>query len=229
MRRWEASIAIGAAVFVAMAAPRTAGATVCPDAYALPSSAPLATLEEATLCLVNEQRALAGARPVGPQRDLYAAARRHALDMEARGYFGHRSPEGEGVLERVMQRQYLHGWNDWDLAENLCWGVRSEATPAATVGRWLLSPGHRRSMLDPSFREAGLAIVPGAPLPGITDVDAASYVLDLGTRSSPVKASQHKRKRHRKRRRTRRARTEVVARTVVNGAPQPRATRPAAG
>ena len=132
--------------------------------------------------------------------------------MEQRNYFAHRSPDGDGVLERVMSRQYLRGWRDWELGENLGWGQRIEATPAATVTRWLLSAEHRRNMLEPGFKEAGVAVAPGAPLPGMLDDDAAAYVLNLGVRSTPIQARPaSSRKRRKKRRRARHRHTVPVA------------------
>lgn len=147
---------------------------------------PTVTLEGATLCLVNEQRILAGLRPVTRQPDLAIAALRHSWDMQGRSYFAHVAPDGEQLVDRVQRRRYLRGFSDWYLGENLGWGQRSESTPAATVLRWMLSPEHRANMLDPTFTEAGVGVTPGAPLPEYRDEDAAAYVLNLGMRRGQV-------------------------------------------
>jgi uncharacterized protein YkwD len=182
MRRWEASIAVGAAVFVAMVGPSTASATVCANAYARIGQVPTETLEGATLCLVNEQRIIAGLRPVVRQPDLMITALRHSWDMQARGYFAHVSPDGEALVDRIGRRLYLRGFSEWYLGENLGWGQRSESTPAATVLRWMLSPEHRANVLDPGFTEAGVGVTPGAPPPEYRDENSAAYVLNFGAR-----------------------------------------------
>ena len=178
-----------------MAGPATASATVCANAFARIGQAPTEALEGATLCLVNEQRIAAGMNPVVRQPDLAVAALRHSWDMQGRGYFAHHAPDGAELADRIERRGYLRGFEEWYLGENLGWGQRSESTPAATVVRWMLSPGHRANMLDPAFTEAGVGVTPGAPPPEYPDAEAAAYVLNLGMRSAPVQPRRARRSR----------------------------------
>src|SRR4051794_9320832 len=80
--------------------PACAGAAV-----PLGAAAP-AAVEAAIACLVGAQRAAHGLPAVRPAAPLALAARRHAADMVARGYFAHVSPTG-GTVDRRARRAGL--------------------------------------------------------------------------------------------------------------------------
>ncbi|MGY3334709.1 uncharacterized protein YkwD [Streptomyces filamentosus] len=104
--------------------------------------------------LVNRERARAGCAPLRTDPRLAAAARAYARDMTARGYYGHASPEGEYADARITAAGY--DWSAW--AENLAQG---QTGPAAVVDGWMGDAGHRRNLLDCSYRDTGVAAVPG--------------------------------------------------------------------
>lgn len=139
----------------------------------------------ALLCLVNRERARAGARRLRPNRCLARVAARHARDMIARGYFGHTSPDGRTFGERILATGYAPRYARWTIGENLAWGAAPDGDPAWVVDAWMRSPSHRQNLLRTSFRDVGVAAVSGAPLRSAVSVSAprATYVVEFGVRA----------------------------------------------
>lgn len=102
---------------------------------------------------MNAVRSAAGRAPVQRSARLDAIARAHARDMARRNYFDHRSPEGQGLPDRLRARGYSYCY----AAENIAWGRRSEAE---TFAGWMASPSHRRNILNPRAERFGHAAVP---------------------------------------------------------------------
>jgi len=114
----------------------------------------LAKIRAAMLVRVNAERKRAGVRPLTANPRLDLAAQRHAADMLARRYFAHESPEGKTVRERAWAAGY-----DWqEIGENLAEG---QLSVAEVMDSWMHSPGHRRNLLDPGFRELGVGLASG--------------------------------------------------------------------
>uniref|UniRef100_UPI001586C372 CAP domain-containing protein n=1 Tax=Streptomyces sp. TRM64462 TaxID=2741726 RepID=UPI001586C372 len=104
--------------------------------------------------LVNARRAEAGCAPLRLDHRLSAAARAHARDMVARGYFAHADPEGRHADARMAAAGYEPG--AW--AENLHQGPRNAAT---VVDDWMDGSVHEENMLGCGYRDTGVAAVPG--------------------------------------------------------------------
>jgi uncharacterized protein YkwD len=53
------------------------------------------------------------------------------------------------------------------------------------VRAWMHSPGHRRNILDSGYRDIGIAVVKGAPVPASARGrgPAATYATDFGART----------------------------------------------
>jgi uncharacterized protein YkwD len=98
--------------------------------------------------------------------------------MVARRYFAHVTPEGRSLVDRVRAAGYLGGSEDWALGEDIGWGTGSASTPASMFRAWMDSPPHRRVILDRTFRELGVGVTPGVPVPA--EGDGATFVLDFG-------------------------------------------------
>jgi uncharacterized protein YkwD len=165
---------------IALACLPSAAPAACANQHATPSASNLATVTAATRCLVNAERRVHGVRHVRADRKLRKAARRYARQMVAGDFFAHESPSGSELDERVRASGYLRGANGWSAGENLAWGSGPLATPAATVRAWMRSPGHRANLLSDRFREVGVGIAPGAPVPGAGG-PAATYVTVYGS------------------------------------------------
>lgn len=124
------------------------------------------------LAEVNAVRRKAGVPPVQLNRDLQEAAQAHAEDMLARGYFAHRSPSGTTVRERARKAGY-----DWRaIGENIAEGQRSVEEVMAT---WMTSPGHRKNILSPNFKELGIGLTAGRSKNGEYRVE---WVQNFGAR-----------------------------------------------
>jgi uncharacterized protein YkwD len=210
MPRRRAHLLVAAAVAaLALAAPASAGASAataaCPGADLVPDGANLAQVGQATLCLLNDERAGAGLAPVAPAAGLTQPSLAYSAQMVARSFFAHVSPDGRSLTDRLAAAGYISAAADWTVGENLAWGQGPLATPRSVVLAWMASPGHRANVLTREFEEIGIGIVlgtPGDPSWG------ATYTTDYGT--------------------VRRAGGGSPARTAATSAPGAAAARPAA-
>jgi len=176
--------AFAVAAATALAVPAISSAASCRNTNVAPSAANVVAVRAATLCLLNHERALHHLPRLRAQRSLGNAARRYARLMVTEGFFGHVSPGGSTMTKRVKRTKYLRGARSWELGENLAWGAGAAATPAEIVDAWMHSPGHRRNILDPAFREIGVGIADGAPRQAGAASIAATFVTEFGRRSS---------------------------------------------
>lgn len=122
----------------------------------------LPVVEQRSRDLSNEARRRAGVPPLSAEATLEAIARRHSLDMLARSYFGHASPDGESSGDRVAKG---HRWFVGLVGENLF--RRSGSYPRADADRrlagdmvdgWMSSAGHRKNLLDRDFTHFGIGV-----------------------------------------------------------------------
>jgi uncharacterized protein YkwD len=157
----------------------------CPGAQDIPTTpAAVSAAAAATACLVNVERAGRGLRQLRPDRDLAQAGRHHVRDMVRRGFFAHVTPTGADLGDRLRAAGYGGPGQGWRAGENLGWGDGPRATPAALVAAWLASPEPRRIMLRPAYRELGVGVAAGAPVPTGSPLPSATYALELGVTSS---------------------------------------------
>lgn len=178
-RRYALAALAAMALVVPAAAPSTALAS-CENSNAHPAEASSAEIRNATLCLLNRRRAEHDRGKLRHNRRLARAAEAHARDMVRRDYFAHTAPGGVSFVDRIMRQDYVDPGQGWALGENLAWGSHGLANPRAIVRSWMHSPGHRANILNRRFREIGIGVVRGAPVPG-TD-HAATYATSFGTR-----------------------------------------------
>jgi uncharacterized protein YkwD len=133
--------------------------------------------EAAVLREINTVRAEHGLSALRPNSELMTVAAVHSSDMIQSGYFAHESRDGLPFWQRVIR--YYPGRS---VGENLAWYSPS-LTPAGTVKLWLQSPGHRATMLDPRWREAGVGVASAGAAPGVFRGTAATVVtVDFGSR-----------------------------------------------
>ena len=83
---------------------------------------------------------------------LFSAAARHSLDMAARDYFDHNSPEGIGFSQRLSAEGYA--WTA--AAENIAAG---QSSVDSVMAGWLASEGHCRNIMNPRLTEVAVACV----------------------------------------------------------------------
>ena len=109
---------------------------------------------------VNRLRRENGLAPVRRDPRLAAAAQGHAEDLLGRGYYEHRSPEGDTPASRARAAGFER---PQQVSENIAKGL---FTPAETVDRWMDSSGHRRNILRRRATATGLGVAVG---PGETE------------------------------------------------------------
>ena len=110
--------------------------------------------EHRVLELVNAERAKFGLAPMGYNRQLDAASERHASHMAAVRTMAH-SGIGDGDPgSRILAQGFDRSWG-----ENVATG---QLSPEQVVAEWMASPGHRRNILDPEFRQLGVAYTTAA-------------------------------------------------------------------
>ena len=148
LRRRIALIGLAGAL-AACAAPIGNGQAAGPPAAVQSVADPLA---HRVVALVNGHRAAAGLASIAPEPRLRRAARDHAAAMATNGFVGHSGPDGADLAVRLDAAGYPYG----TAAENVAAGF---ATPEAVVDGWMESAGHRRNILDPRVREAGVGYV----------------------------------------------------------------------
>jgi uncharacterized protein YkwD len=153
-------------------------ATVCASADGATARASTVALANAAVCLVNQERAARGLKPLTPNRRLASAADSHARDMVVKRYFSHESEDGRTFVDRIRRAGYIVPRAFPSLGEDLAWGSGTFGTPREIVQAWMESPDHRRNILNRNFREAGMAVALGDPGAG---EDGVVYALDFGS------------------------------------------------
>jgi uncharacterized protein YkwD len=175
------AVTLLATAVVALAAPAGAHASAqtaaCPGADLVPSAGNLAEVGQATLCLLNDERAAAGLRPLTLAPGLTQPSAAYSSRMVAENFFAHESPDGSTLVDRLTAARYIDPNGDWTVGENIAWGQGNLATARNIMVAWMNSPGHRHNILTGEFDEVGVGIVPGTP--GDTSW-GATYTTDFG-------------------------------------------------
>ncbi len=105
--------------------------------------------EQEVVRLVNAQRAQNGLKPLAENWELSRVARYKSADMAGKRYFSHESPTYGSPYQ--MMRNF--GISFRSAGENIAYGQR---TPAAVVGAWMNSSGHRANILSSSYTQIGV-------------------------------------------------------------------------
>lgn len=152
---------------------RRAAASVEPEAQDIVVSTqgvgnmpPLPQLSE-VVWYINEARLASGVAPVTEDNLLDKSAALKVADMVARNYWAHDPPNGSGPWATIKEVGYPYSY----IGENLAYGHYGTTSPEkAIVQSWLNSKGHRANMLEPRFKDIGIAIQKAAYYHGHKDV-----------------------------------------------------------
>jgi uncharacterized protein YkwD len=164
-----------AALALLAPAPSARAATGCGATHLIPRRHNLARIARITLCLIDRQRTAHGLRPLRDNAALDRSAARHSADMVAHGYFSHDDLSG-----RIVRSGYRAHRRLCAVGENIAAATGRFASPAAIVGMWMRSPGHRANILARSFRDSGIGVAYGYP--GARGMRGATYTEDFGSR-----------------------------------------------
>jgi len=123
------------------------------------SPAPKLSAEDRTIGrvvqLTNEIRVQHGLAPLQVHPALSKSARWMAQDMVQHDYLRHTDFLGREIDPRLPE----FGYEDYrEIGENIAGG---QLTPEEVVADWMKSPGHRANLLNPNFREIGVAHLVG--------------------------------------------------------------------
>ena len=81
------------------------------------------------------------------------------------GYFEHESADGTAFWRRIEAFYPQGNRSTWSVGENLLYAM-PDIDAAAALQCWLDSPPHRANLLNPSWRELGVAALHAASAPG---------------------------------------------------------------
>ena len=101
--------------------------------------------------LVNEERNKRGIKELVWRVDVVDIARAHATDMWEGQYFGHISPDGEDVGDRLDKT----GVSYTLAGENLALAPTVQTAHTGLMN----SEGHRKNILDPEFKRLGIGVI----------------------------------------------------------------------
>ncbi|MGY5125748.1 CAP domain-containing protein [Streptomyces nigrescens] len=99
--------------------------------------------------LVNDERRKAGCSPLTVNAKLTKAAQDHSKDMADHQNMSHTGSDGSSPEDRITRAGY--NWSSY--GENVAYGY---STPESVMEGWMTSPGHKRNILDCSFKEIGV-------------------------------------------------------------------------
>jgi len=95
------------------------------------------------------------AAPLTWNYQLEAAALGHAIDMSQLNYFSHTSKDGRSMEDRIALAGYrFKGYRSFMIGENIAMGQMSIAE---VMHGWLKSEGHCKNLMNPAFKEVGVA------------------------------------------------------------------------
>lgn len=107
--------------------------------------------EAEMFALVNQERVKVGLNALVWAPEIVPVSRAHATDMWERSYFGHVSPDGEDVGDRLDKHQVKYRL----AGENL---ALAPTTQTAHTGL-MNSDGHRANILHPDFKKIGIGVI----------------------------------------------------------------------
>jgi uncharacterized protein YkwD len=163
-----------------MAAPK--GPRSCRGTDLAPVAENSASIAAATLCLIDRIRAAWHLGPVRANAALRAVAASQVRSMVRWNYFSDVRPSGLTPMALIAATGYRAHASSVSVAQNIAWGMGSEASPERIVAAWMASPPHRRVILTRSFRDAGVAAIPSLPSSIGHGSYGATYAIEFGVR-----------------------------------------------
>lgn len=130
----------------------------------IPPSLP--ELRTQIVTLVNTERLKAGLKPLLYNTQLEQSAQGYAQLMATEGFFGHTSPDGQTLKDRIAATGYYNTSFSPDcgcvkgftLGENL---GRGQKTASEVMTDWMNSPNHRAAILNPDYTDIGVGVYSG--------------------------------------------------------------------
>jgi uncharacterized protein YkwD len=144
----------------------------------------LTSFDYGVLSQLNHVRAEHGLVPLHLNLRLSESANEHSREMGADGYFAHASFDGTTYWKRIEQWYPWSGYQVWSVGENLLWSS-PDLSPATALRLWMSSPEHRANILNPNWREIGIAAVHSDGAPGtFGGMPVTIITTDFGVRAA---------------------------------------------
>lgn len=121
--------------------------------------------------LTNEKRAQNGIAPVSLNSTLSQAAQAKGADMLNKDYWAHVAPDGTQPWKFFIDFGYRYRY----AGENL---ARDFTNAPSAVDAWMASPSHKENLLNPKYKDIGIAVVEG----DLAGVDTTIIVQFFGTK-----------------------------------------------
>lgn len=115
---------------------------------------------------VNDIRRKEGMKPLTYNVYLEGSAQQYAIDMAEQGFFGHVSPDGQTLKDRVGATGYYDRSFSRDcgcikgytFGENI---ARGQKSAEEVVTAWMKSPSHKEAILNPDYSDIGVGVFGG--------------------------------------------------------------------
>lgn len=120
-----------------------------------PSLSEATEIERRAFDMTNTVRLQNNLAPLAWDPELCRMARLHSHNMVSRGFFSHETPDGLHLRDRAHAAGIAHFHV---LGENIAYNQGFDDPGAFTVGRWMLSPGHRANILSSEFRQSAIGV-----------------------------------------------------------------------
>jgi len=178
MFRGVASRLAAGVVFACVAAVLATSAVAAPRH----PTAALSPLEHGVLADINAFRVTHHLSALRLSPSLTSAAIAHTEEMATQGYFAHESGNGALFWKRIRAYYPSTPWTYWSVGENLLWSSPDVGAEQA-LQLWLNSPEHRANLMNPRWREIGIAAVHATAAPGVFHgLDVTIVTTDFGAR-----------------------------------------------
>lgn len=104
--------------------------------------------------LTNEVRIKNDAQRLVSNQDLEQAAQKKAVDMFAKNYWSHYSPEGKTPWDFIIGAGYNYEFAGENLAKNFLFSQ-------GVIDAWMNSPSHKENIIRNDYSQVGFAVVNG--------------------------------------------------------------------
>jgi len=154
----------------------------CTGVNASPNHFNSASIDAATLCLIDQERAAHGLRPLQVNSELHALASSQVRHMLSWDYFTDDRPPGLTPMALIASTRYPSHAKSLSIGQNIGWGTGEYSTPASMVAAWMASPPHRQIILTGEYTEAGVGVMPAVPSVLEQGHSGATYAIEFGAR-----------------------------------------------
>jgi len=113
-----------------------------------------AVIQDEIYTMINDGRNDNGVIALSMNEKLSEIARKKAEDMINKNYFAHENPEGKMIWDMISRDEYPYIY----IGENLAMNFTSAQSAHKAL---MLSPTHRKNILNPRYSEIGIAVVSG--------------------------------------------------------------------